>query len=70
MKRWEANLRAYQGISAPRSAGGRRQKQRFEESDWMDSGPAVEVENSKIIAGPMPPPPSPTVKSLATLMPH
>ena len=69
VKRWEANLRAYQGLSSTQTS--RRQKsnaQRFEDSDWTD-GAAAEVENSKLMARPMPPPPSPTVKSLATL-PH
>merc|ERR1711990_1308264 len=41
---------------------------RYEDNDWTD-GAAAEVENSKLMARPMPPPPSPTVKSLATL-PH
>merc|ERR1711976_500048 len=69
VKRSEANLRAYQGLAATQT--NRRQKsnaQRFEDSDWMD-GTTADVENSKLLARPMPPPPSPTVKSLATL-PH
>lgn len=68
VKRWEANLRAYQGLASIQTS--RRPKsnaQRFEDSDWTDG--AAEAENPKLLARPMPPPPSPTVKSLATL-PH
>ena len=69
VKRWEANLRAYQGLASAQTS--RRQKtnaQRYEDNDWTD-GAAAEAENPKLMARPMPPPPSPTVKSLATL-PH
>jgi len=69
VKRWEANLRAYQGLSsAPQTSRRHKAAQRFEDSDWLD-GPAADVENSKNMSRPLPPPPSPTVKSLATL-PH
>ena len=69
VKRWEANLRAYQGLSsAPQTSRRQKAAQRFEDSDWLD-GPTADVENSKNMTRPLPPPPSPTVKSLATL-PH